>query len=60
MKKILIFWSMSILIMLFVGIKFMVGGNSNASGMMFEIVLFQIALLIIASIWYFRKNKNVA
>jgi hypothetical protein len=46
--------------MLFIGIKFMVGGNSNASGMMFEIVLFQIALLIIASIWHFRKNKNVA
>lgn len=60
MRKILIFWSISILIMLFIGIKFMVGGNSNASGMMFEIVLFQIALLIIASIWHFRKSKNVA
>ncbi len=59
MKKNLKLWSLSILIMLFVGIKFMVGGNSNASGLMFEIVLFQIALLIIASIWHFKKSKKV-
>jgi len=57
MKTFLIIWGASLLIILFLGIYYMVGGNPNASGLLYEICLGQLFLLV-AFIVY-RKRKTI-
>tara|TARA_B110000967_G_C18468373_1_gene356134 strand:- start:246 stop:428 length:183 start_codon:yes stop_codon:yes gene_type:complete len=60
MKKIFIFWSIGILLILFMGIYFLINANPEASGLSFEIVLAQLVIFILVFIWNKKRKKNVA
>ena len=56
MKKIIIIWSISIFIILILGIKYLVNGSSESSNLLFEIFLVQILFLLFFFI--LKKNTN--
>ena len=60
MKKVFLIWAISILLILFMGIYFLINGSPQASGLSFEIVLVQLAIFVLVFIWNIKRKKNVA
>jgi len=57
MKYFLIFWGFSIIMVLFLAIFYMVGGNPISSGLLYEMVMVQLLMFIAVLVLKGRFKK---
>jgi|GEM_PF-2607891 len=60
MKYFLMFWGISLIIIFFLAIYYMVEGNPNVSGLLYEMFIVQLTMFILAMSLKgkFKKQKN--